>query len=25
VAPKSCGIVDGDISPSGWCVAFNKK
>jgi hypothetical protein len=24
-APKSCGIVAGDISPQGWCVAFNKK
>jgi hypothetical protein len=25
VAPNSCGIVDGDISPKGWCVAFAKK
>ncbi len=24
-APHSCSIVDGDISPNGWCVAFNKK
>ena len=24
-APKSCGLVEGDISPKGWCVAYNKK
>ena len=24
-APKSCGLVAGDISPQGWCTAFNKK
>jgi hypothetical protein len=24
-APKSCGLVEGDISPQGWCTAFNKK
>jgi hypothetical protein len=24
-APNKCGIVDGDISPKGWCVAFNAK
>ena len=24
-APNKCGIVDGDISPKGWCLAFNKK
>jgi hypothetical protein len=23
--PDSCGIVDGKISPKGWCVAYNKK
>jgi hypothetical protein len=20
--PKSCKVVDGDISPNGWCKAF---
>ena len=24
-APKSCKVVEGDISPKGWCVAFAKK
>jgi spermidine/putrescine-binding protein len=24
-APNKCGIVEGDISPKGWCVAYNKK
>jgi hypothetical protein len=24
-APNKCGIVEGDISPKGWCVAFNAK
>jgi hypothetical protein len=24
-APNKCGIVDGDISPNGWCVAYTKK
>ncbi|MGE5616807.1 MAG: high-potential iron-sulfur protein, partial [Bacillota bacterium] len=24
-APKSCSIVDGDISPKGWCTAFTAK
>ncbi len=24
-APKSCKIVDGDISPSGWCALFAPK
>jgi secreted PhoX family phosphatase len=24
-APNKCGIVEGDISPKGWCVAFNPK
>ena len=23
--PRACGIVEGDISPKGWCVAYNKK
>ncbi|HSN20875.1 MAG TPA: high-potential iron-sulfur protein [Usitatibacter sp.] len=23
--PKSCKIVEGDISPKGWCVAWAKK
>ncbi|HUI99443.1 MAG TPA: high-potential iron-sulfur protein [Usitatibacter sp.] len=23
--PHSCAVVDGDISPNGWCVAFAKK
>jgi hypothetical protein len=22
VPPKSCKIVEGDVSPSGWCVAW---
>ncbi len=24
-APGSCKVVDGPISPKGWCVAFVKK
>jgi hypothetical protein len=24
-APKSCGVVEGDISPNGWCTIYNKK
>jgi high potential iron-sulfur protein len=24
-APKTCGVVDGDISPEGWCAMYNKK
>lgn len=23
--PKSCQVVDGDISPNGWCSLFAKK
>jgi hypothetical protein len=23
--PKSCAIVEGDISPKGWCIAWVKK
>lgn len=25
VAPNACKIVDGTISPEGWCVAFAPK
>jgi hypothetical protein len=25
VAPSSCKVVDGTISPSGWCMAWVKK
>lgn len=24
-APASCKIVEGKISPSGWCAAFSPK
>lgn len=24
-ATGTCQIVDGDISPNGWCTAFTKK
>ena len=24
-APSGCGVVEGTISPSGWCVLYNKK
>jgi hypothetical protein len=24
-APGSCGVVDGKISPNGWCMLYNKK
>ena len=24
-APASCSIVDGTISPTGWCRFFSKK
>lgn len=24
-APDACGIVEGKISPKGWCVAYNEK
>jgi len=23
--PKSCQLVDGDISPNGWCMFWAKK
>jgi len=25
VAPNSCKMVDGDISPTGWCSLWVKK
>jgi len=25
VAPSSCKMVDGDISPTGWCALWVKK
>ena len=24
-APSSCNLVDGDISPDGWCRLFTQK
>jgi anaerobic selenocysteine-containing dehydrogenase len=24
-SPSSCKLVDGDISPSGWCTLYKKK
>jgi hypothetical protein len=24
-APSSCGLVEGTISPNGWCTIYNKK
>jgi hypothetical protein len=24
-APDKCGVVEGAISPNGWCVMYNKK
>lgn len=24
-APKGCGVVEGDVSPNGWCLMYNKK
>ena len=24
-APSSCSVVDGTISPNGWCSLFSKK
>jgi hypothetical protein len=23
--PNTCGVVEGTISPEGWCVMYNKK
>lgn len=25
VAPSSCGVVEGTISPMGWCKLYQKK
>ena len=25
VAPHSCKVVHGKISPNGWCIAFSPK
>jgi hypothetical protein len=25
VAPASCKVVDGEISPTGWCKVYVKK
>lgn len=25
VAPNSCKLVDGEISPTGWCLLWVKK
>jgi hypothetical protein len=25
VAPNSCKLVDGDITPTGWCALWVKK
>lgn len=25
VAPSSCGVVEGTISPTGWCKLYQKK
>ena len=24
-APSTCGVVEGKISPDGWCAMYNKK
>jgi hypothetical protein len=24
-APSSCQVVDGSISPNGWCALYTKK
>jgi anaerobic selenocysteine-containing dehydrogenase len=24
-APSSCSVVDGTISPNGWCMLYSKK
>jgi hypothetical protein len=24
-APNKCGVVEGTISPEGWCAMYNKK
>lgn len=25
LAPDSCKVVDGTISPSGWCILYRQK
>lgn len=25
VAPNACKLVDGNISPNGWCIAYGPK
>ena len=25
VAPRACRVVDGDISPEGWCIAYSES
>ena len=25
IAPNSCKVVDGEISPTGWCILWVKK
>jgi hypothetical protein len=24
-APEACAVVEGKISPNGWCMLYNKK
>jgi hypothetical protein len=24
-APSGCGVVEGSVSPNGWCTLYNKK
>lgn len=23
--PSACGVVEGTVSPDGWCILYNKK
>jgi hypothetical protein len=23
--PAACGVVEGNVSPEGWCAMYNKK
>jgi hypothetical protein len=23
--PNACGLIEGEISPHGWCTAYNRK
>ncbi len=25
IAPNACKLVDGNISPNGWCIAYGPK